>query len=286
MAIFKDKFQELEQNNDINGLIELLNSNKWQHRYKAIVSLINIRDSSAIEQVKGAMDDDNSIVRETAITYLRMNNAYPKTRPEDIKLYPFDIKNSYTRIKKITASSDDSIHSESAVNEDINNKLKEEAANLGANAIIELVYEKGIFTLFRGVKGHGNAVFIKDLKSVERKQDSGLGLFALGIFFIMQGLVSFPYFPKFLVPIGIFVIINGIFTRLGYKNKTYFLTFLSLIIGFGAIGIFYILKNGFQFYTYDYYLVFMFLLIIAFVYEYLRRENNPKMLWKDQWGFS
>ncbi|MDO9627387.1 MAG: HEAT repeat domain-containing protein [Methanobacteriaceae archaeon] len=286
MAIFKDKFQELEENNDINGLIELLNADKWQHRYKAIVSLINIGDSSAIEQVKGAMDDDNSIVRETAIKYLRMNNAYPKTRPEDIKLYPFDIKNSYTRIKKITASSDDSIHSESAANEDINNKLKEEAANLGANAIIELVYEKGIFTLFRGVKGHGNAVFIKDLKSVERKQDSGLGLFALGIFFIMQGLVSFPYFPKFLVPIGIFVIINGIFTRLGYKNKTYFLTFLSLIIGFGAIGIFYILKNGFQFYTYDYYLVFMFLLIIAFVYEYLKRKSNTNLPWKDQWGFS
>jgi hypothetical protein len=283
MALFKDKFQELEENKDINGLIELLNSNKWQHRYNAIVSLINIRDSSAIEEVKETMNDDNAIVRETAFIYLRMNNAFPKNGP-DIKLYPINIKNS-TKIKRISAHSDKSIDSEELAIDDVNNKLRQEAANLGANAIIELVYEKGIFTLFRGVKGHGNAVFIKDLKNVERKKDSGFIYFFLGIFWILQSNNSESLI---FIPVAIFSIIYGIFARWGYKNKTYLLLVLGTVIVSATMWIQYIIKTGFQLYNFNFYFstAFFIGMVFAFIYEYLRRENDPKMVWKNKWGFN
>lgn len=38
--------------NGINELIELLEKERWQTRYKALSSLINLRDNSALEIVK------------------------------------------------------------------------------------------------------------------------------------------------------------------------------------------------------------------------------------------
>ena len=49
MSLFKDKFEEMEKNNDIEGLVQLLNDNRWQNRYRAILSLQSIGDKSTIE---------------------------------------------------------------------------------------------------------------------------------------------------------------------------------------------------------------------------------------------
>ncbi len=284
MAIFKDKFQELEENKDINSLIELLNANKWQHRYKALVSLINIRDSAAIEDVRKLLDDKNATVRETAATYFIMNNAFPKTRPEDIKLYPYHIRNSYIRIKRIIANSDDSIHSESAAREDINNKLKEEAANLGANAIIDVKYNNMIFKFFKGIKYQGTAIIIDNAEEVRPRVDNS---WFMGGYFIGIGLLYFNDSSIILIPYGLFMIFSEIFIRRGYKNKTYFLVFLVALTASALIWINFIFKNGYQYFNFYFYFItaFFISLIILFIYEYRKRKTDPKMIWKNKWGF-
>ncbi len=272
-----------KQENDVEVLIQQLQDNRWQNRYKAIISLINTGDSSAIDNVRELLEDENSTVRNTAATYLRANDAIPKTRPEDIELYPFNIKNSYASIERISARSDDSLDSESNI-DDVNAKLREDAANLGANAIIEVNYGKGFFDRDKGVKGQGNAVLIKDKENVEKAQESGLAfIFIYAPFWILQSisheLISF-------IPVAIFLIIYGIFVRWGYKNKTYFLAFLAIVITSAAIWVDNILKNVFI--IYDFYIttgIFLGLTVIC-VYEYLQRKNNTNLPWKDQWGFS
>jgi hypothetical protein len=60
----------------------------------------------------------------------------------------------------------------------------------------------------------------------------------------------------------------------------------GFLIVSAAIGVYYILKNGFQFP--DFYIfagIFMFITII-FLYEFLKRKSNTNLLWKDQCGFS
>jgi hypothetical protein len=287
MALFKDKFQELEENSDINGLIELLNSNKWQHRYKSLLSLINIRDSSAIEQVKGVMDDDNSIVRETAITYLRMNNAYPKTSSEDIKIYPYNIKNSYTRIKKVTAHID-SNHSKSSNMDDVKDILKENASNLGANALVDVTYKSGFNTLFNGVKGSGIAVIIKNTHELTMpKLQSQLGIGAL--FFIVGSLsygASDSFMANYFIMWGIFFLFSEIFVRKGYRNKTYFLGLFTVIVGPLAFLALITSENRLNNdYSYIFFAAAVITLLFVFIYDYRKRKNNPKIPWKDEWGF-
>lgn len=71
MSLFKDKFQEMEENQDITGLIQSFKDSRWQNRYKAILSLINIKDESAVEDVRIDLDDEkNHIVTEIAVQYL------------------------------------------------------------------------------------------------------------------------------------------------------------------------------------------------------------------------
>jgi hypothetical protein len=272
-----------KKENDVEVLVQQLQDKRWQNRYKAIISLINTGDSSAIEDVRKLLDDENSTVLNTAATYLRANDAIPKTRPEDIELYPFNIKNSYASIERISARSDDSLDSESNM-ADVNAKLREEAANLGANAIIEVNYGKGFFNRDTGFKGHGTAVLIKDTENVEKAQESGLVfIFIWAPFWILQAinheLISF-------IPVAIFLIIHGIFLRWGYKNKTYFLAFLAIVITSAALWVDNILKNDFL--NYDFYIttgIFVGLIVIC-VYEYLQRKSNTNLPWKDQWGFS
>ncbi len=277
------KSSTTKQDNDIDDIIQQLKDNRWQNRYQAIISLINSGDSSAIEEVRKLLDDENSIVRETAATYLRANNAFPKISPEDIKLYPFNIKNSYASIKKISVRSDDSLDSESNMG-NVKAKLREEAANLGANAIIDVNYSNGIFNRGKGVKAQGNAVFIKNMENVEKVKGSGLVfIFIWAPYWILQAISreSLIY-----IPIAIFLIIYGLFVRWGYKNKTYFLAWVGLLIVLAAIGIDNILKNGFQ-YLYFYIFTGIFLgLTVICVYEYLKRKSNTNLPWKDQWGFS
>lgn len=66
--------------------------------------------------------------------------------------------------------------------DDVNAKLREEAANLGANSIIEVNYGNGILNRDEMIKGQGNAVLIKDMGNVEKAKDSGLILFIQGFF--------------------------------------------------------------------------------------------------------
>jgi len=70
--------------------------------------------------------------------------AIPFTPPEDVKLYHYNIKKPFKSFKKIYARSDNSLESDAAIN-DINEKLKEKASDLGANAIINVGYEKRNF---------------------------------------------------------------------------------------------------------------------------------------------
>lgn len=273
-----------KQGNDVEGMVQQLHDNRWQNRYKAITSLINMGDSSAIEDVRKLLDDKSSIVRETAATYLRANDALPKTRPEDIELYPFNIKNSYALLGRISVHSDDILDSESAKMDDVNAKLREEAANLGANSIIEVNYGNGILNRDEMIKGQGNAVLIKDMGNVEKAKDSGLILFIQGFFWI---LMAINWELLIIIPLGIFLIIYGLFLRWGYKNKTYFLAFLGIAIIAAAIWVDNIIKYGFLNYALFFINTGIFSSItIILAYEYLKRKNNTNLPWKDQWGFS
>lgn len=281
--LFQSKLKEPEQKIDIEAIIQQLNDNRWQRRYKAIISLINIGDSTAIDDVRKLLDDENHTVQETAATYLRSNNAFPKTRPEEIELYPYKIKKPYTRIKRISTYSDYSLDSKNAKIDDIDSKLREESANLGANAIIQVNYIHNIFKRNKILKGQGIAVLIKDLENVEKAQDSGWVFFYWGLFCILQAIT---HELLILIPVAIFPIIYGFFVRWGYKNKTYLLSFLFMVIVSAAIWVDNILKNGFQYP--DFYIITSIFLIITiiFVYEYLKRKENTNLPWKDQWGFN
>ncbi|PKL66596.1 MAG: hypothetical protein CVV28_09340 [Methanobacteriales archaeon HGW-Methanobacteriales-1] len=268
---------------DVENLIQQLNDNRWQRRYKAIISLMNIGDSTAIDDVRKLLDDENHTVQETAATYLRLNDAFPKTRLEDIELYPYSIEKPYTRIKRISAHSDYSLDSKAVKIEDVDSKLREEAANLGANAIIGVNHTYNIFKRNKILKGQGSAVLIKDLKNVEKAKDSGWIFFYWGLFCILQ---FFKYDLLIFIPVGIFTIIYGFFVRRGYKNKTYLLSFLSVVILSAAIWTYNILKNGFKYP--DFYIItsIFVITIVIFFYEYLKRKNNTNLPWKDQWGFN
>lgn len=283
---FNDKFHELEEKRDISGLITLLNDSRWQRRYKALLSLINLRDSSAIEDVKTLINDNNSVVRETVFVYLRMNNAYPKTSLDDIKVYPYNIKNSYTRIKRIKARVD-SNYSESSAEEEIERILKENASNLGANALIDVTYKNGLNTFFNGVKGSGIAVIIENTDELAQpKLQSQLGLCVL---FLSVGLLNYltsNLLGSFWLIMGIFFLFSEIFARKGYRNKTYFLGLYALIISFVLLIVNVLFETGLNNYYFDIFFVAIMIIVLSgFTYEYRKRKNNPKIPWKDEWGF-
>lgn len=90
-----------------------------------------------------------------------------------------------------------------------------------------------------------------------------------------------------IIPLGIFLIIYGLFLRWGYKNKTYFLAFLGIAIIAAAIWVDNIIKYGFLNYALFFINTGIFSSItIILAYEYLKRKNNTNLPWKDQWGFS
>ena len=150
--------------NEIGELIELLENKRWQTRYKALSSLINLRDNSALEIVKKMLnEDENAHVREIAVKYLKLNNSFPlkPVTAEDVYLYPFHIENSHTVLGSISVNSDPNLLSSNEAKEDIKYKLKQEAAQLGANAVIKIKYNRKILS-FRQFKAKGFAVIIND----------------------------------------------------------------------------------------------------------------------------
>lgn len=208
------------------------------------------------------------------------------TPPEEIGLYHYNIKKPFKSFRKIYAHSDKSLESIAAI-DDVNEKLKEKASDLGANAVIRVGYEQGILTLFRGIRGIGQAVYIKDLENVEKTNPQGTAFYMImGFFWVIIGLFGFNDYHQFLLPIGISMIIYGVFNRLGYINKTFFLAFLGIIIVSGLILGKYILKNGIQLFNFDFYFstgIFA-MLLIFFIYSYTNRKNDPNISWKDEWG--
>ncbi len=212
--------------------------------------------------------------------------AIPFTPPEEVKLYPYNIKNSFKTFKSIKVRSDDALKSKNEIIDDVNYKLKVKAFNLGANAVIGVRYEQGILTLFRGIKGVGRAVYIKDIANVEKKYPSGTVPLLLGAMWVILGLVAEHDYQQFYIPIGLSMIIFGISYRQRYMNKTFFLAFSGIIIVNGLIWGKYVFKNGIQLFNLDFYFstgIFAILLTV-FVYSYKNRKNDPNLLWKDEWG--
>ena len=212
--------------------------------------------------------------------------AIPFTPPEEVKLYPYNIKNSFKTVGSIKVRSDDALKSKDETIDDVDYKLKVKASNLGANAVIGVRYEQGIFTLFRGIRGVGRAVYIKDIANVERKYPSGTIYLVLGVWWVITGLIGSHDYQQFYIPFGLAMIIFGISTRQRYINKTFFLAFSGIIIVNGLIWGKYLLKNGIQIFNPDFYFStsLFALIVIIFIYSFKKRKNDPNLSWKDEWG--
>lgn len=212
----------------------------------------------------------------------------PFTPPEEVKLYRYNIKKPFKSFKRISVRSNEHMYSKTAAIDDVNGKLKEKASSLGANAVIRVVYNQSIFSSFRGMKGTGQAVYIEDLENIEKTFPTGSGLsIFLGISWLFLGLLGYNDYHQFYISFGLILILEGVFIRLDYINKTYFLVFLSIIFLNGLMWGRYNFGNGIQLYNPVFYFntgIFA-VIIIAFVYLYKNRKNDPNRLWKDQWGF-
>ncbi len=213
--------------------------------------------------------------------------SIPFTSPEEIKLYHYNIKNPFKTFRRITVRSDKALGSETEAMDDVNEKLKERASNLGANAVIGVRYEKGIFTLFRGIRGIGQAVYIKDMENVEKKYPSGTVPILLGAMWVILGLLGYHDYQQFYIPFGLAMIILGISTRQRYMNKIFFLAFSGIIILGGLIWAKYVLKNGIQMFNPDFYFStgLFALIVIIFIYSFKNRKDDPNISWRNNWGF-
>lgn len=266
MSLFKDKFQEMEKNKDIPGLIQLLKDSRWQNRYKAILSLINIKDESAVEDVRVALGDEkNPIVTEIAVQYLRSNNAFPEISPEDVDIYSFDVKNSYIPLENISVISKESKDSD-LYKDDLNLKLKEKAAKLGANAVINVKYS--------GIKASGMAVIIKTIGlTVEKVDYVSIGiLLATPILWITMILIIIPteyrsYDTYILIPFLLFSIY--LLKNKGHRNRVFKIVFLSLTVYSGIIWAWFVINSGFSMQI-DFLLItaLFLMMVIGFVYDY------------------
>ena len=225
-------------------IIGQLKNKRWQTRYKALRSLINLRDSSALEIVKKLLnEDENAHVREIAVEYLKSNDSFPlkPVNAQNVNLYSFQIKNFHTRLGIINVTSDRNL-AENETKEDIKYKLKQDAAQLGANAVININCGRK-FLLFGPFKARGYAVLIND--SAEKIQvEKSNRVILLGILYVMLGLVSIwdSLLNSRFSPIGTFFLGSGlvIFTASMFKIKQYhndklYLTIMTAIIIFMLI---------------------------------------------------
>jgi hypothetical protein len=223
--------------NETIKLIELLKNKRWQTRYNALISLIKLGDSSALEIVKKILnEDENAHVREIAVEYLKLNNSFPlkPVTAEEVKLYPFPIKNTHTILGIISVTSDPTLPSHDA-KENIKYKLKQEAAELGANAVIKINCGRK-FLLFRQFKAKGYAALIKDAPEKVKFEKSNQGIL-LGILFIIMGLSysqlfnsTFNPFSIFFLGSGLFIFTASMFEIKQYDNDKLYLTIIVAII--------------------------------------------------------
>ncbi|MCZ3366615.1 MULTISPECIES: HEAT repeat domain-containing protein [Methanobacterium] len=222
--------------NKTGELIGLLENEKWQTRYKALSSLIKQDDNSALEIVKKMLnEDENAHVREIAVEYLKFNNSFPlkPINPENVNLYHFPIKNSHTKLGIINATSDPTLSENEAI-ENIKYKLKQEAAQLGANAVININCRKK-FLLLKQFKAKGYAVLINDAPEKIHVEKSNK-VILLGILYIIWGLSYFLFngtfnlFSIFILGGGLIIFTAGIFKIKQYQKDKLYLTIMASII--------------------------------------------------------
>jgi len=85
---------------------------------------------------------------------------------------------------------------------------------------------------------------------------------------------------------GAFIIVIGIFNLRGYFNKTYLLILMGMVISSGLFSLWYLIKTGYSYDADFIYMVGIFMIMsIIMVIVYLSRENDPTLIWKDEWGF-
>lgn len=195
--------------NKTEELIGLLENERWQTRYKALSSLIKQDDNSALEIVKKMLNEDENVhVREIAVDYLKFNNSFPlkSINPENVNLYRFPIKNPHAKLGILDVTSDPNL-SENEAREDIKYKLKQNAAQLGANAVININCRKK-FLLRKQFNAKGYTVLINDAPENIQVEKSNKGIL-LGILYIIWGL-SYFLFNNTLDLFGIFLLGGGL----------------------------------------------------------------------------
>ena len=225
-------------------VIEQLKNKRWQTRYNALRSLINLRDCSALEIVKKLLnEDENAHVREIAVEYLKLNDSFPlkPVNAQNVNLYSFPIKNFHTMIGVINVTSDPNL-SENEAKEDIKYKLKHDAAQLGANAVININCGRK-FLLFGPFKARGYAVLVNDSAEEVRVEKSDR-VILLGILSIIYGLVSiwdsllnsrFSPIGTLFLGFGLVIVTVYMFKIKQYHNDKLYLTIIAAIIIFMLI---------------------------------------------------
>ena len=222
--------------NKTGELISLLENERWQTRYKSLSSLIKQENNSALEIVKKMLnEDENAHVREIAVEYLKLNNSFPlkSINPENVKLCRFPIKNLHTKLGIINVTSDPNLSENEAI-ENIKYKLKQEAAQLGANAVININCGKK-FLLLKQFKAKGYAVLINDAPEMIQVEKSNKGIL-LGILYIICGLSYFlsnntsDLFGTFLLGAGLVIFTVSIFEIKQYQKDKLYLTIITAII--------------------------------------------------------
>lgn len=78
------------------------------------------------------------------------------------------------------------------------------------------------------------------------------------------------------IPMGVMLIISGIYYFKGYRNKIYYLANGIILALFGL----YAFTSN---YNHNYFIIYFILILIIFIRSYYIRENRSGIPWKDEW---
>jgi hypothetical protein len=125
-----------------------------------------------------------------------------------------------------------------------------------------------------------------DFQEKTRPLLRALCLWFLGISLILLSLIWGMTLQIMFLMWGAFIIVIGIFNLRGYFNKTYLLILMGMVISSGLFSLWYLIKTGYSYDADFIYMVGIFMIMsIIMVIVYLSRENDPTLIWKDEWGF-
>lgn len=113
-----------------------------------------------------------------------------------------------------------------------------------------------------------------------------LALWFLGISLILQSLLWDMVLQTMYLLWGAFIIVIALFNQRGYINKTYLMILIFMVISAALFSLWYLIKSD---YSYDADFIYMggiFIIMgISTIIVYIRRETDPYLSWKDEWGF-